>query len=83
VMRLNAPGRDFLSALRWINPICPKRPLCEVYCARVAPNSPPLINERAHHFGSLRQMKAQGMRATEIAKAPKIGRASVYRALEG
>jgi Helix-turn-helix domain of resolvase len=27
--------------------------------------------------------KAQGMGATEIAKALKIGRASVYRALEG
>jgi hypothetical protein len=28
-------------------------------------------------------MKAEGMGATEIAKALKIGRASVYRALEG
>jgi DNA invertase Pin-like site-specific DNA recombinase len=27
-------------------------------------------------------MKAEGMGATEIAKALKIGRASVYRALE-
>ena len=31
----------------------------------------------------VRAMKAQGMGATEIAKALKIGRASVYRALEG
>src|SRR5271154_2555909 len=30
----------------------------------------------------VRQMKAQGMGASEIAKALKIGRASVYRALE-
>jgi predicted transcriptional regulator len=28
-------------------------------------------------------MKAEGMGATEIAEALKIGRASVYRALEG
>ena len=28
-------------------------------------------------------MKAEGMGASEIAKALKIGRASVYRALEG
>jgi DNA invertase Pin-like site-specific DNA recombinase len=31
----------------------------------------------------VRAMKAKGMGATEIAKALKIGRASVYRALEG
>jgi DNA invertase Pin-like site-specific DNA recombinase len=31
----------------------------------------------------VRAMKAEGMGATEIAKALKIGRASVYRALEG
>ena len=31
----------------------------------------------------VRAMKAKGMWATEIAKALKIGRASVYRALEG
>jgi DNA invertase Pin-like site-specific DNA recombinase len=31
----------------------------------------------------VRAMKADGMGATEIAKALKIGRASVYRALEG
>ena len=30
----------------------------------------------------VRAMKAEGMGATEIAKALKIGRASVYRALE-
>ena len=30
----------------------------------------------------VRQMKAKGMGASEIAKALKIGRASVYRALE-
>jgi DNA invertase Pin-like site-specific DNA recombinase len=31
----------------------------------------------------VRAMKAKGMGATEIARALKIGRASVYRALEG
>jgi DNA invertase Pin-like site-specific DNA recombinase len=31
----------------------------------------------------VRAMKAKGMGATQIAKALKIGRASVYRALEG
>jgi DNA invertase Pin-like site-specific DNA recombinase len=31
----------------------------------------------------VRAMNAKGMGATEIAKALKIGRASVYRALEG
>jgi hypothetical protein len=30
----------------------------------------------------VRELKAQGIGATEIAKAPKIGRASVYRVLE-
>jgi DNA invertase Pin-like site-specific DNA recombinase len=30
----------------------------------------------------VRDMKAQGFGASEIAKAPKIGRASVYRLLE-
>ena len=30
----------------------------------------------------VREMKAQGLGATEIAKALKIGRASVYRVLE-
>jgi DNA invertase Pin-like site-specific DNA recombinase len=31
----------------------------------------------------VRAMKAKGLGATEIAKALKIGRASVYRALAG
>jgi DNA invertase Pin-like site-specific DNA recombinase len=31
----------------------------------------------------VRELKARGLGATEIAKALKIGRASVYRALEG
>jgi len=31
----------------------------------------------------VRAMKAKGVGATEIAKVLKIGRASVYRALEG
>jgi DNA-binding IclR family transcriptional regulator len=34
-------------------------------------------------LAQVRAMKAEGMGATEIAKALKIGRASVYRALEG
>ena len=46
------------------------------------PTGPPKGRPASIDAAQVREMKAQGLGASEIAKALKIGRASVYRVLD-